>query len=187
MATTTPLLTGTTNGHTWAVTGKVFDGKGYGYSGEIDGRWCWFDHHDDGDEILTAVRAHLEPQRVAEEKAIADLRARRADRAAECEHTGTPVRVRFGYARPGTTSTNHRDGTAEAGLSVYAGWRLPDGQVVLDLRGLDTTSYLFGAFTSRPAYLATGQDAGRGADGEPLLTRHRLRKLGVLEDVEYVA
>jgi hypothetical protein len=201
--TTTAVLTGSHNGQTWELVRRALVqpyslGERYSYLVRIDGQERWAAQDGDLDTAIREldnpdqlaherqVRADRQARADAEQRAVDELRVGRAARAAECEQTGTPVHVRFGYARPGTASTNHRDGSSEAGLSVYAGWRMPDGQIVLDLRGVDTTSFLFGGFTSRPAYLATGTETGRGADGEPLLIRHRLRKLGQIE-VEYVA
>lgn len=135
--------------------------------------------------LREAYEARVRVREAERERLAAERRAAWDARRTECDRDGRRVYVRFGYARPGARSTNHRDSLTEVGLSVYAGWRMPGGGVVLDLRGVDTFSCLFGGFAGRVAYEATGREVGTGSDGEPLLAGVRLRKIGKIE-VEYV-
>lgn len=70
--------------------------------------------------------------------------------------------LRFGVAP--SISTNHRDGTAEDGISVY---EIKNGTAELVGWHFD--------FLSRPAFRGTGQIVGWGSDGEPLV---RIIKIG---------
>lgn len=86
--------------------------------------------------------------------------------AAAAEREGRATHVRWGQW--GASSHNHRDGVAEAGVSAYAAWIMPDESVVLDLRGVDGLSEHFLDASDLWEVSGTLLD-GTGADGEPLL------------------
>lgn len=73
--------------------------------------------------------------------------------------------VRHGQVPSGGASRNHRDGTAEAGVSVY--------EVVAG-----ETKYCGWHFdiAERPVYRGTGRIVGWGSDGEPLVQILILKK-----------
>jgi hypothetical protein len=111
-----------------------------------------------------------------------------AARAAECERRGRQTHIRFGSPLAEgddalILSYNHRDGRLEDGLSVYAAWAMPDGTYILDMRGVDMLSLLFGGFTSRPAWEVWGEVIGTGSDGEPIIDIDgaECEKIGVIE------
>lgn len=93
--------------------------------------------------------------------------------------------MRFGECPKGGRSCNHRDDRYEAGVSVYAAWRMPDGAVVLDLRGVDWISHVMSNFAERTMHIAGGVRIGTGSDGEPLLTNVTLTPAGT-DDYEVV-
>ncbi|MEV0732349.1 hypothetical protein [Polymorphospora sp. NPDC050346] len=159
----------------------------------LDGQESWA-----GPDIAREIRMQVDPEwaarqreiarKQAEEQAAAE-RARQANerRRSECERDGRRVFVRYGFARSGYRSVNRRDDRLEAGLSVYPAWIMPDGAVVLDMRGIDFVSFLFGAFRERQMYVAMGRPTpvGTGSDGEPLLGRFALKKIND-DNTEYV-
>jgi hypothetical protein len=90
-----------------------------------------------------------------------------------------PCFLRYGELPPGGHSRNHRDGTVEAGVSVYRGEVLPSGET----RVLPThQAQLYGALRPRtniPLYIVTGREVGAGSDGEPVLADCRIvRRVG---------
>lgn len=93
------------------------------------------------------------------------------------------VYIRFGDIPDNEHSTNHIDNTREQGVSVYAaslesvppdtdapGRFVPHGPKLLQVILL----------LNRHAYLVTGDEVGRGTDGEPLL-----KNIDVICDLEY--
>ena len=88
---------------------------------------------------------------------------------AEARPHGHEVYVRFGEAPADGHSVSRRGGHREAGVAVYPGWQMPDGQLVLDLHRIGTRSYYSGGLSTRQAYLAAGELVATGADGTPLL------------------
>jgi hypothetical protein len=87
--------------------------------------------------------------------------------------------IRFGSLPPNERSTDHATNTLEDGVSVYAAARepAPDDADYSDFHENPTVMYepygnkiqqvLFLMF--RDTYLVTGDEVGRGTDGEPLL------------------
>lgn len=87
----------------------------------------------------------------------------------ECrkERIGASIEfVRFGSVPAEGRSRNHRDGTDEAGVSVY---EIKDGAI-------EFVGFHFD-FVDRPAYRGTGVIVGWGSDGEPLVRPVDVRKL----------
>jgi hypothetical protein len=83
------------------------------------------------------------------------------------------VYVRFGRLPPGGKSTNFRDGIKEAGVSVFRGEQLPNGEVrLLFSRPDEMGSYHLG-LNKRKMRIVTGREIGIGSDGEPLLADAR--------------
>jgi hypothetical protein len=88
-----------------------------------------------------------------------------------------PCYVRYGDIPATGRSLNHADGTAEAGVSVFRGQRLPSGEA----RAIPATNQQMGSYLTllgRPLYIVEGDLVGVGSDGEPLLTHcrsHRAR------------
>lgn len=84
-----------------------------------------------------------------------------------------PCFVRYGRLPPDGRSRNHADGTVEAGVSVFRGERLPNGEA----RALPTTNQELGSLLSlrgRDLYIVTGREIGTGSDGEPVLANCRI-------------
>lgn len=84
-----------------------------------------------------------------------------------------PCYVRYGKLPKGGRSINHADGSLEAGVSVYYGERLPSGEA----RALPRSNMeLAGALSimDRQLYIVTGELAGTGSDGEPVLRNCRI-------------
>lgn len=84
-----------------------------------------------------------------------------------------PCYVRYGKLPKGGRSINHADGALEAGVSVYYGERLPSGEA----RALPRSNMeLAGALSlmDRQLYIVTGELAGTGSDGEPVLRNCRI-------------
>lgn len=163
------------------------------YLVRVDGQERWANP-----ELAQMIRTQTDPQWAARQREIARQRAEEqeaaerarldnAQRRVECERTGRRVFVRYGFARSGYRSVNHRENRPEDGTSVYPAWVMPGGAVVLDLRGIDAISYLLGPFRKRQMYVAMGQPkpVGTGSDGEPLLGRFLLKKINP-NTVEYV-
>lgn len=78
--------------------------------------------------------------------------------------------LRYGDLPDTGKSHNYRDGTVEAGVSVFRGQILPDGTA----RATVSHNYEMGTLLSlqaegRPLYLVTGVYIGDGSDGEPVL------------------
>lgn len=80
--------------------------------------------------------------------------------------------IRFGDVPEGERSTNHTDGSEESGVSVYGATVegvLPDVDVpgMFLPYGHKLQQILF--LARRDTYLVTGDEVGRGEDGEPVL------------------
>lgn len=110
-------------------------------------------------------------QHAATDKAA---RAQREEREAKWS-AAKACYVRYGRLPVGRRSRNHADGRLEAGVSVFRGQRLPNGEA----RPLPTTNQELGSLvtlSSRPLYIVTGREIGIGSDGEPLLVGCRARR-----------
>lgn len=99
----------------------------------------------------------------------------------EAEHQGEWVNAKNCYLRFGKVpacgySTNHADGSREAGVSVYRGERLADGTVRPIFRtNQELVGWMNFAAMNVPLYIVTGQELDAcGTDGEPLLTNCRI-------------
>jgi hypothetical protein len=153
-------------------------------------------------EVLVTVTCHCghpvtEMVRDGSEDSVRRLRsleickdcqaAKRKARAAlrvECEATGKPCFLRFGGLPEGGWSWTSMDYRLEPGVSVYPGWRLPQGRYVLDLRGCCFSAIWL---SDRPAYVVTGTLLNeRGSDGEPLLAGATARRLPRNASLEWV-
>jgi hypothetical protein len=97
---------------------------------------------------------------------------RRPCYACRQKRIGQAIRfLRFGDVPESGESFNHRDRTAEEGVSVY---EIAEGRA-------EMTGFYFG-FLDRPAYRGTGVIVGWGSDGEPLVSQvSRLRRIGPKE------
>lgn len=84
--------------------------------------------------------------------------------------------ARFGAAPKSGKSTNHREGTQEAGLSVY---EIQHGTI-------QYVGWHFG-ITDRALYLGTGIIVGWGSDGEPLVTVVAMKKATKKQQAQYAA
>lgn len=123
-----------------------------------------------------AAEANAERERELAEEA--NFRAEQARLRAQAEREGTPVFIRFGRPPRSGRSRNWRDGSLEDGVSCYAGWKMSDGSVILDWRGIDVGSALCIARSPRPAYVLTGPVVGYGSDGEPVIAVTSAKRLG---------
>jgi hypothetical protein len=84
-----------------------------------------------------------------------------------------PCYVRYGDIPVCGHSMNHANGTAEKGVSVFYGEKLPNGRV----RALPKNAIEFSSMAllrDRPLYIVTGDEVGTGSDGEPLLANCRI-------------
>lgn len=93
-----------------------------------------------------------------------------------------PVYVRFGNLPKGGRSRNYATGTIEAGVSVFdARYNLLTGAVELAGGALAGAAIMaaFGAYGDT-VLLVTGEGAGAGSDGEPVL-----RKVKALAQLSY--
>jgi hypothetical protein len=88
----------------------------------------------------------------------------------ERAHIGTPCYVRYGRLPRTRRSHNYRDDCDERGVSVFRGTSYPDGRVEIHIG--ECPGAIFA--TARAAYLVTGREIGRGADGEPVLAGVRI-------------
>lgn len=113
---------------------------------------------------------------ITDQAADAAFRVRMAARVAEAESVGTPGFFRFGMAPKNGHSHNNRDNCGESGVSCYPGWLMPDGSIILDGTGIDTTSALF-IQQRGDVYRINGEVVGSGADGEPVLRVASSRKI----------
>lgn len=84
-----------------------------------------------------------------------------------------PVYIRFGTLPRGGRSRNHATGALESGVSCYRARRRVDGGYVLTGPGLGFAAIAAAAGMYDAALLITGEECGRGSDGEPLLRRVR--------------
>lgn len=82
--------------------------------------------------------------------------------------------LRFG--KPPAQSRNHRDGTIEAGVSVY---EIKNGKAQLE-------GWHYG-FLNRPAFIGTGKICGWGSDGEPVVQILTIRKCSAKQASDLVA
>lgn len=90
--------------------------------------------------------------------------------------------IRFGNLPEGGRSTNYVTGKKERGVSVYvAKVDLETGAIVFDENGTDIGTLMF-MIGDRTPYLVSGQEAGVGADGEPVL-----RKVQIVGTLRYDA
>jgi hypothetical protein len=108
---------------------------------------------------LAQVAAYASQRRAEREVAAAN-----AALLARCEAEGVAAHIRLGALPRGGRSHNYRDDRDEPGVSVYAGWTLPDGTAILDLRGMDQVSSYCITTEGRPARVVTGTPA-RSAEG----------------------
>lgn len=81
----------------------------------------------------------------------------------------SPCYVRYGDLPPDGKSKNYADGTQERGVSVLKGRCLPTGEA----KPLIETNQQYGSYLTslmdRPLYIVSGEEAGMGSDGEPIL------------------
>lgn len=150
----------------WRVDGKHPDGGG-------NGHWAVYDERGrrakQGGGVFNAPTADELSAWGAELEGVI---------ARTCEFARNLARdvfVRFGRLPDGGLSANHRRGTLEEGVSVYRGWETPDGDYVVDLRGVDAVTPR--ALRGRPAYEAEGALVGWGEDGEPVIEDVVLRPI----------
>lgn len=92
-------------------------------------------------------------------------------------YAGEPVFIRFGLWDARARSRNHATDEREAGVSVYCG-QVVDGAADLaaDLAD-DVPPEYTEELRGRIAFAVTGEVAGVGSDGEPVLRRVRLLDL----------
>src|SRR5690606_29125567 len=83
-----------------------------------------------------------------------------------------PVYIRFGELPAGSRSRNHATGQLEAGVSCYRARRRVDGGYMLAGPGLPYAA-IAAAIRGDVALLITGEECGRGSDGEPCLRNVR--------------
>lgn len=77
--------------------------------------------------------------------------------------------IRFNDLPQSGYSTNYATGEKEAGISCYeARWDLVSGAYKRNGDGLDGAANYY-IMAKSPVYLVTGEEIGRGSDGEPLL------------------
>lgn len=82
--------------------------------------------------------------------------------------------LRYGDLPSGGRSVNHATGKKEAGVSVYAAkWEPVSGRWRLD-GNAELGAALFSAAQGRPVYLVSGEEVGRGSDGEPVLKKAKI-------------
>lgn len=84
----------------------------------------------------------------------------------------TDVYIRFGDVPEAERSTNHIDGSEEAGVSVYAAEATvsnPEADVNAMYVPVGTKLQQILFLARRDTYLVTGDEVGTGTDGEPLL------------------
>jgi len=79
------------------------------------------------------------------------------------------VYVRFGDIPSCEFSYNHLDDIQEDGVSVFEGWQMPDGKVIIDPRTASFGILMFHSDRRRIIVQGTLLDR-TGSDGEPLLT-----------------
>ena len=91
--------------------------------------------------------------------------------------------IRLG-AGPSGNSRNHRDGTAECGVSVYRAIWAEDGVTVDLTESRDPVSAVMILASARQWYAVDGDEVGRGSDGEPLLDRHSVKARKVSPDFD---
>lgn len=84
--------------------------------------------------------------------------------------------ARYGKAPASGKSTNHREQTQEAGLSVY---EIVNGKI-------EHVGWHFG-ITDRALYLGTGVIVGWGSDGEPLVRVVAIKKATKQQQAQYRA
>lgn len=84
--------------------------------------------------------------------------------------------ARYGKAPASGTSTNHREGTAEIGVSVY--------EIIAG--AIQHVGWHFG-ITDRALYLGTGVIVGWGSDGEPLVKVVAIKKATKKQQGQYAA
>lgn len=93
------------------------------------------------------------------------------------------VYIRFGDAPEGGRSIAQmgrtRNPKLERGVSVFRGWREPDGSYVVDVSpsAMQASMYRLLCREDRDVYLAEGRVAGRGEDDEPVLADVKLTRL----------
>lgn len=197
-----PLATGVLFGRAWSVHRVV--GCGLGEFPDAFLEWSWDDEPvsvrqarrwadgDDGkvwaraarmpevaaaiDQAKTAWQGDGGPER--QRRFAAESLRQAAELRAEAEASGRRCFLRIGAPPASGRSLDHRDGRAEDGVSVYAGWCLPGDRYVIDLRGVDVISSLFIISDDAPVYEVTGTVLDTvGSDGEPLLTQARARRV----------
>jgi hypothetical protein len=100
------------------------------------------------------------------------LDAERAASAAKAEGA-TPCYLRYGDPPSGGRSRDQRDGSLEAGVSVYRGLLCRDGSVLL-VAGRREHGAQSTMISDRPLYIVDGVEIGTGSDGEPLLRDARI-------------
>ncbi len=99
------------------------------------------------------------------------LRARDSDKW----ENATPCFVRYGKPPADGISHNHRDGIPEAGVSVFYGECLPNGEArALPKHTAELGTLLGLRAKSQPLYIVTGDLIGTGSDGEPLLSNCKI-------------
>lgn len=127
--------------------------------------WTVLDRDKDGYGCARITARHTE---------TAGELQRLINRDADQWASAVPCYVRYGRLPATGHSTNHADGTAEAGVSVFAGQILPDGRA----RALPNSSAeawsMLSLRANRALYVVAGDYVGTGSDGEPVLAACRI-------------
>lgn len=97
-----------------------------------------------------------------------------AQRAAAFSFTGQPLFIRWLGLPAGGRSRNHATGRRERGVSVYGARYNPVTDLIEYAGGGLPGAALTYLLTGAPAYLVTGEAAGTGSDGEPVIRAARV-------------
>ena len=95
------------------------------------------------------------------------------DFGAQARTSGTHCYVRFGGLPADGISRNHRDGTAERGVSAYDAYEF-QGRIYVDMADVDGISAAF-IVERKARYIISGREVGRGSDGEPVLAEAKAK------------
>jgi hypothetical protein len=115
------------------------------------------------------------PQIDAIHRETAAAREESARPIREARERGVECFVRFGRLPESGHSRNYVDGTPESGVSVFRARRHKGLAVIMCSTNQQIGSLL--GITSRSLYLVSGEAAGIGSDGEPLLSNCTARRI----------
>lgn len=97
-----------------------------------------------------------------------------AQRAAAFAYADQPLYIRWLDLPAGGRSRNHATGQRERGVSVYGARYNPVTDLIEYAGGGLPGAALTYLLTGAPAYLVTGEAAGMGSDGEPVIRAARI-------------